>query len=75
MLHSPVVFILFKKMSLKTMFMEMLHSVGRIILGASMMLVFKSAWFSQQNDSEKITKKFLASDMNSGNGEWEEQER
>lgn len=40
-----------------------------------MMLLFKSAWFSQQNVSEKIVKKFLASDLNSGSGEREEPER
>jgi hypothetical protein len=37
--------------------------------------VFKSPWFSQKNVFEKSAKKLPASDLDSGNGRWEEQER
>ena len=36
---------------------------------------FKSAWFSQQNASEKISKKTIASELNSGDGDWGKQGR
>lgn len=42
--------------------------------GDSMMLPLRSAWFSQQNESEKTTSKFPASAMSSGSGEGDEQQ-
>lgn len=39
------------------------------------MPVFKTPWFSQRNVFEKSAKKLPASDLDSSNGRWEEQER